>query len=180
MATKQWMWAQWGGAFHQRQQWQWVTTAGADFYKHSMQALIHCWWKCTANGGYCVEKMFCSCKFTLLSSIVVLFLLILVSMEIIRRHYFWSNLRRCGSRQLLFTQCSPGKPKSWTAYSEVWPLCPCPSEEEWRKPRISFRDTFSLADTYVTSLGRWARSRDSLSMPIVDLQWWFSSTETFW
>lgn len=37
-----------------------------------------------------------------------------------------------------------------------------------------------LVDTYVTSLGRWARSRDSRSMPMVERQWWFSSTETFW
>ena len=37
-----------------------TATAGnlhcADFYKHGMQALVHRWWKCTANGGDYVEK----------------------------------------------------------------------------------------------------------------------------
>jgi len=28
----------------------------ADFYKHSMQAFVHCWQKCIANGDYDVEK----------------------------------------------------------------------------------------------------------------------------
>jgi len=30
---------------------QWATSAGADFYKHSMQALVYRWRKCIANGG---------------------------------------------------------------------------------------------------------------------------------
>jgi len=32
---------------------QWVTSAGGEFYKYSMQALIHLWKKikCIANGG---------------------------------------------------------------------------------------------------------------------------------
>ena len=30
---------------------QWVTSIGADFYEHGMQALVHHWWKCRANGG---------------------------------------------------------------------------------------------------------------------------------
>ena len=28
----------------------------ADFYKCSMQVLVHCWQKCIVNGGDCVEK----------------------------------------------------------------------------------------------------------------------------
>ena len=28
----------------------------ADFYKHSVWALVHCWWKCISNVGDCVEK----------------------------------------------------------------------------------------------------------------------------
>jgi len=42
------------GAF--QQWWQWVTSAGADFYKRSMQALVRCWKKYTANDGDYVEK----------------------------------------------------------------------------------------------------------------------------
>jgi hypothetical protein len=30
---------------------QWVTSAGSDFYERSMQALVHRWRKCIANGG---------------------------------------------------------------------------------------------------------------------------------
>lgn len=36
------------------------------------------------------KKMFCNLEFALSNSVIVLF--VLVSMEIIRRHYFWSNL----------------------------------------------------------------------------------------
>ena len=35
-----------GGAFQWWQQWQWITSAGTDFYKYSMQALVHCLRKC--------------------------------------------------------------------------------------------------------------------------------------
>jgi len=35
---------------------QWATSAGADFYKRSMQALVHRWRKCIANGGDYYEK----------------------------------------------------------------------------------------------------------------------------
>jgi len=31
------------GAFQQRPQQQWVTSAGAGFYEHGMQVLVHCW-----------------------------------------------------------------------------------------------------------------------------------------
>jgi len=31
---------------------QWVISAGANFYEHSMQALIHGWQKCRANDGH--------------------------------------------------------------------------------------------------------------------------------
>jgi len=30
---------------------QWATSVGADFYECSMQALVHRWRKCIANGG---------------------------------------------------------------------------------------------------------------------------------
>jgi len=35
---------------------QWATSAGAGFYEHGMQALVHRWRKCIANGGDYVEK----------------------------------------------------------------------------------------------------------------------------
>jgi len=43
-----------GNAFQQQRLW--VTSTGTDFYKHGMQTLVHCWWKCIANGGDYVEK----------------------------------------------------------------------------------------------------------------------------
>jgi len=42
--TLHWMWAKWGGG--------WVVC--------NMQALVYCWWKCTANGGDCSKVVFCS------------------------------------------------------------------------------------------------------------------------
>jgi hypothetical protein len=35
---------------------QWATFTGADFYECGMQALVHRWRKCIANGGDYVEK----------------------------------------------------------------------------------------------------------------------------
>ena len=35
---------------------QWATSTGVDFYECSMQALVHRWRKCIANGGDYVEK----------------------------------------------------------------------------------------------------------------------------
>jgi len=44
------------GAFQQWRQWHWVTSTGADCYKHSMQALLHYWWQWVANSSDCVGK----------------------------------------------------------------------------------------------------------------------------
>jgi hypothetical protein len=33
----------------------WVSSAGTDFYDHSMQAFVHRWQKCVASGGDYVE-----------------------------------------------------------------------------------------------------------------------------
>ena len=35
---------------------QWVTSVGANFYKHGMQTLVHHWRKCIANGDNYAEK----------------------------------------------------------------------------------------------------------------------------
>jgi len=45
-----------GGAFQQWQKRPWVTPLCAGFDERSMQALVHHWWKCTANGGDYGEK----------------------------------------------------------------------------------------------------------------------------
>jgi len=50
---------------------QWATSAGADFYKCGMQALLHLWRKCIANGGDYVEKQ-CFVAKNLLYQIVLL------------------------------------------------------------------------------------------------------------
>jgi histone-lysine N-methyltransferase SETMAR len=34
----------------------WVASAGADFYEHSLQALVQCWQKCVASGDDYVEQ----------------------------------------------------------------------------------------------------------------------------
>ena len=46
-----------GDAFQQWQQQQWFSSTGADFYKHGMQALVHCLQKCRANGGDCIGAL---------------------------------------------------------------------------------------------------------------------------
>ena len=56
METKQWMWAQWGSGWCISAAVAVVTSAGTGGYGCSMQALVHCWWECTANGGDCIEK----------------------------------------------------------------------------------------------------------------------------
>ena len=80
-----------GGAFQQRWQWQWITSSAADLEECSMQALVHHWWKCIANGGDCWKIVFCSWEFALSNSVVVLFVSVVFSMEINKRHYFWSK-----------------------------------------------------------------------------------------
>ena len=71
---------------------QWVTSAGAYFYKCGIQALVHCRQKCIANGGDYWKIVLCSWAFALSNSFILLFLCSVVSMEINRRHYFHSNL----------------------------------------------------------------------------------------
>ena len=103
-----------GGAFQQWQQQQWITSTGADFYKHGMQTPIQCWQKCRANGGGYVAKWCFVAENLLLSNSVTVFTVsAVVSMETWRnrRHYFWRDLQVYGLWQFLFTQWGPGKPK---------------------------------------------------------------------
>jgi len=50
---------------------QWATSAGADYYECDMQAIVHRWRKCIANGGDYVEKQ-CFVAKNLLCQIVLL------------------------------------------------------------------------------------------------------------
>lgn len=66
-----------------------VTSLGADFYKYNMQVLVHHWVKCITNSGDYVEKIvFCSREFAVSNNVTVLFVPIVVSTEMNRRHYF--------------------------------------------------------------------------------------------
>ena len=77
--------------------------AGTDYLEYGMQALVHLWWKRIASGDDCTEKCFVVENLFLRSSVIVIFVLVVASMEINRRHYFWSNLHRCDPRKFLFT-----------------------------------------------------------------------------
>lgn len=47
-----------------------VTSAGADFYEHDVQVLVHRWGKCRASGGHC-DKKWCFVAENLLCEILV-------------------------------------------------------------------------------------------------------------
>lgn len=87
--TEQLMWAQ-HGALQQWKLQQWVTSTAAGIFECDMQALVYCWRKCTATGGSYAKIVFCNWEFATSDSITVLF--VVISMEINRQHYFWSNL----------------------------------------------------------------------------------------
>jgi len=59
-------------------------------YEHGMQAHVHHWQKCTADGGDCWKTVFCSWEFAVSNNVIVLF--VVVSVEINGRHYFRSDL----------------------------------------------------------------------------------------
>jgi len=77
MEPKQWMWAQegvgWCVSTAVTATWKTshVPESHADFYKCSMQDLVHHWQKCIANGGDYVEK-YCFVAENLLYQIVLL------------------------------------------------------------------------------------------------------------
>ena len=62
METKQWMVTQWGDGWcipaMVMETWKTshISNSQRDFYKHSMQTLVHCWWKYIANSGDYVKK----------------------------------------------------------------------------------------------------------------------------
>ena len=84
-----------GGVVQQWWHQQWLTSAGADFYDHGMQAFVQDWQQCIANGAdYVAEQCFVT-EFSLSNSFIVLFASVAVSTEINRRHYFSSDLGIC-------------------------------------------------------------------------------------
>ena len=80
-----------GGAFlHWLQR---VTSTGADLHERGMQALVHSCQKCIANGGDCWKTVFGSWEFALSSNVIVMiFVAVVISIEINRRHYFCTDL----------------------------------------------------------------------------------------
>ena len=63
------------GVFQQGQQQ--IISTSTDFYRCGTQAHVHCWWKCIANGGDHVEKVFCSWGFALKKIVLLCFLYLL-------------------------------------------------------------------------------------------------------
>jgi len=120
METKHWMWAQWGsgwcvsavvtvGHLHWYRL-SWARHAGSC----SLLVKIHSYW-----WWLCWKMVFCTREFALPDSVIALFVSVVVSLEINRRHFFWSYLHICSPRQFLFTKCRPGKPKGWTSMAKV-------------------------------------------------------------
>ena len=61
-----------------------------------MWGLLCSWQKYMGSGGDCVERIvFCSWELSLSNDVIVLFVSVLVSMAINRRHDFWSDLCVC-------------------------------------------------------------------------------------
>lgn len=77
----QWLWAQWGvnGAFYQC--WQWVTS-GIDFWQVWYADTCLCWQKYSANGGVYVERVFYNWVCALLSSVILFFVAVVVSLKV--------------------------------------------------------------------------------------------------
>jgi len=94
--SNQWVWAQWGAG--------WCTSAVATL---TVGVLCWCRFLLVLRSGSCslLVKMhsswwwlcwktaFCSWEFSLSTSVIVLFVSVVVSMETNRKHYFWSDLR---------------------------------------------------------------------------------------
>ena len=55
-----------------------------------VQALVH-YWKKMANGSDCGKIVVCSCEFALSNNVIVLFVAVVASMEVNRKHYFWNR-----------------------------------------------------------------------------------------
>ena len=69
-----------------------VTSTSGDFDKCSMQARVPHWWKWMTNGDDCWKILFCGWELLLSNTVILLLVSVVVSVEIMRRHYFWSDL----------------------------------------------------------------------------------------
>ena len=102
--TKQCMGVQWGGeGISTVATVTAVTSAGADCYECSMQALVPCWQNAQLMMATVLNS---SWVFILLCSVLVLFVPVVVSMEIKRRHLFGSNLRSLRNVKILTSRTS--------------------------------------------------------------------------
>ena len=70
---------------------QWVTSAGTDFYKRSMQALLIGGKNAELMVGMCQKRVFCSREFALSNSVILFFVTVVVSMETNRKRGFWND-----------------------------------------------------------------------------------------
>ena len=96
METKQWMWAQWCSGWDISAMvtvtvghlcWcRFLQVQHAGSFPLLVKMHRYWWWLCW-------KIVFCSWEFSLPSSVIVLFLSVVDSMEINRRHYFQSNLQ---------------------------------------------------------------------------------------
>ena len=98
----------------------WRPNSGADVYKCSMQAFVHCWQKCLPSGGDCVEKQcFVHKNYALSNSVFVLFVSAAVPREINRRQYGstrrseWPTLYLLRIEKTKFMSLIPPLPPTW-------------------------------------------------------------------
>lgn len=83
-----------------------VASTGTGFYEHDMNALVHHWQKCLVNGGDFVEKIvFCSNELSLSNRVIMLFVVVVVSIEINRWYYFQSDLCKTVPASFLEEHC---------------------------------------------------------------------------
>ena len=66
-----------------------VASSVANFHEHSRQALLYHWWKYITSIGDYVKN--CNKKLVLSNGIIVLYISMMISIEINKRHYFWST-----------------------------------------------------------------------------------------
>ena len=93
--TKQWMWAQWGGAWCVSA----VVTKGefcwCSFYERDIQALVYHWWKyiATGGGGYAENQCFAAQEFLYQIQLLCSLYLLWFPGKKNRRLYFKSNIQ---------------------------------------------------------------------------------------
>jgi len=115
MKTKQWMLMQWGGGW----------CSGNSGSPALVQIFLSMAWRLLFIAGENAQPVMvtmlikpCSLEFALSNSVTVLFISVVVSMEINRRHYCWSNLYQplyVSEKSMFFTR---------KRNSSIWPEYP--------------------------------------------------------